>query len=124
AQARNLIDALPMKVKDPAQAGYFKQSLDKVASGTLTHSEFMEYAERFVREVVEVAKVAEMADLPPSQGRKFHAQTALASYRTKGNVLLAANANLSSGMKRSASCLEQKILKPYLRRVRHDYFRT
>jgi DNA topoisomerase-3 len=71
AQARNLIDALPMKVKNPAQAGHFKQSLDQVASGALTHTEFMEYTERFVREVVEVAKVAEMAALPPSAGEQI-----------------------------------------------------
>ena len=84
AQARNLIDALPMKVKDPAQAGYFKQSLDKVASGTLTHSEFMEYAERFVREVVEVAKVAEMADLPPSPGEQIPCPNCSGELQNKG----------------------------------------
>ena len=84
AQARNLIDALPMKVKDPAQAGHFKQSLDQVASGTLTHTAFMEYAERFVRDVVEVAKVAEMAALPPAPGEQIPCPNCAGELQNKG----------------------------------------
>lgn len=40
-EARSLIDALPVRVKDPAQAGAFKRSLDQVADGAMSLSDFV-----------------------------------------------------------------------------------
>lgn len=67
-EARSLIDALPMRVKDPAQAGAFKRSLDQVADGAMSLSDFMRYAEEFVRDVVATAKDASITPLPPAAG--------------------------------------------------------
>ena len=67
-EARSLIDALPMRVKDPAQAGAFKRSLDQVADGAMNLSDFMRYAEEFVRDVVATAKAASITPLPPAAG--------------------------------------------------------
>ena len=67
-EARSLIDAPPMRVKDPAQAGAFKRSLDQVADGAMSLSDFMRYAEEFVRDVVATAKDASITPLPPAAG--------------------------------------------------------
>lgn len=67
-EARSLIDALPMRVKDPAQAGAFKRSLDQVADGAMSLNDFMRYAEEFVRGIVDNAKEASITPLPPAVG--------------------------------------------------------
>lgn len=50
--ARNLIDMIPMDVKDPAQAGEFKRSLDRVAAGELELSTFLNQTAQFVQSVI------------------------------------------------------------------------
>lgn len=62
--ARNLIDALPLSVKEPTQAGLFKSALDQVAGGELSMAAFMAQTEEFVRTIVSNANTVEMAVSP------------------------------------------------------------
>jgi DNA topoisomerase-3 len=84
AQARNLIDALPMQVKDPAQAGHFKRSLDEVASGSLPLAAFMQYAEGFVREVVDLARSADMSASPVAPSESLPCPNCVGELQNKG----------------------------------------
>lgn len=64
AAARALIDALPMDVKDPAQAGVFKASLDRVAKASnpdAAYTAFMAETVEWIKQVVELAKTVSMA---------------------------------------------------------------
>ncbi len=65
--ARTLIEALPMSVKDPARAGIFKATLDKVASGELSYEDFMRQTVEWVTDVVAQARTATMK-LPLAAG--------------------------------------------------------
>ncbi|NWC90004.1 type IA DNA topoisomerase [Pseudomonas reactans] len=59
-QTRAVIDALPLEVKDPAQAGVFKSMLDQVATGEVSLDKFMSYTVDFVQSIVQLAATAEM----------------------------------------------------------------
>lgn len=59
-QTRAVIDALPLEVKDPAQAGVFKSMLDQVSTGELGLEQFMMQTEEYVRSIVRLAATAEM----------------------------------------------------------------
>lgn len=68
--ARALIDALPMDVKDPAQAGVFKSSLDRVAKAERpdeAYKAFMAETVEWVRSIVTQARTMTMT-LPASPG--------------------------------------------------------
>jgi len=65
-EARALIDALPLEVKDPAQAGVFKSSLDRVSKGELSYENFMAETEVWVSNIVALARDVEMTF--PSSG--------------------------------------------------------
>ncbi len=72
AAARALIDALPMDVKDPAQAGVFKASLDRVAKSSnpdAAYTAFMNETVEWVKQVVEQAKTVSMA-VPVAPGEE------------------------------------------------------
>ncbi|MCH8622929.1 DNA topoisomerase [Undibacterium sp. TS12] len=72
AAARALIDALPMDVKDPAQAGVFKASLDRVAKSSnpdAAYTAFMNETVEWVKQVVEQAKSVSMA-VPVAPGEE------------------------------------------------------
>lgn len=53
--ARTLIEALPMDVKDPAQAGVFKASLDRVAKGELSYDQFIADTVDWITTIVQAA---------------------------------------------------------------------
>ncbi len=65
--ARTLIDALPMDVKDPAQAGVFKGKLDRVAKGDLTYEAFIGETVDWIAQVVRAASSMTMT-LPKAAG--------------------------------------------------------
>lgn len=59
-QTRAVIDALPLEVKDPAQAGVFKTMLDQIAEGDMSLDRFMDNTVGYVRSIVDLAATAEM----------------------------------------------------------------
>ncbi|NMZ14656.1 type IA DNA topoisomerase [Pseudomonas proteolytica] len=59
-QTRAVIDALPLEVKDPAQAGVFKSMLDQVSTGEVSLDKFMAQTVEFVRSIVQLAATSEM----------------------------------------------------------------
>lgn len=65
--ARTLIDALPIHVKDPAQAGVFKAALDRIATGEMSYETFIENTVKFVTRVVQDASNLSMK-LPVAPG--------------------------------------------------------
>jgi len=65
--ARALIDALPLDVKDPAQAGVFKSSLDRVSKGELSYDAFMAETVDWVSSIVKQAQGLAMT-LPAAPG--------------------------------------------------------
>ena len=66
--ARALIDSLPFEVKDPAQAGVFKASLDRVSKeGDKAFKAFMAETEAWVTGIVKQADSLAMT-LPPAAG--------------------------------------------------------
>jgi DNA topoisomerase-3 len=65
--ARALIDALPMDVKDPAQAGIFKASLDSVSRGETSFEAFMAQTAEWTTSIVETARTLAMT-LPLAEG--------------------------------------------------------
>jgi DNA topoisomerase-3 len=66
ASGRGLLAALPMPVKDPTMAGVFKLTLDAVATGEITDSQFLERTVAFVTKVVQGLRTAPMT-LPGTQ---------------------------------------------------------
>ena len=70
--ARALIDALPHEVKDPTQAGVFKNSLDQVAKSAdpvAAYKAFEAQTVAWIRDIVEQSKTIEMT-LPASSKAK------------------------------------------------------
>lgn len=65
--ARALIDALPMDVKDPATAGVFKSSLDRVAKGETSFEAFMAETVKWTASIVQTARTLAMK-LPVAPG--------------------------------------------------------
>lgn len=65
--ARTLIDALPIDVKDPAQAGVFKASLDRVAKGETSYEAFIADTVDWITSVVHAAQSLPMK-LPLAAG--------------------------------------------------------
>lgn len=69
--ARALIDALPLDVKDPAQAGVFKSALDRVAKAErpdAAYQAFMAETVEWVRGIVAQARTLQMT-LPAAPGQ-------------------------------------------------------
>ncbi len=67
ATARTLIDALPMDVKEPAQAGLFKAKLDRVARNEITYDQFIGDTVAWITDVVRRAEGLAM-NLPRAAG--------------------------------------------------------
>jgi DNA topoisomerase III len=64
--ARTLVDALPMDVKDPAQAGIFKTNLDAISRGEKSYDAFMLETSNWVKALVRSADQLHM-NLPTAE---------------------------------------------------------
>ena len=65
--ARTLIEALPLDVKDPAQAGVFKATLDRIAKGEVSYDQFIADTVDWISTVVKSASHLNMK-LPLASG--------------------------------------------------------
>ncbi len=65
--ARTLIDALPMQVKAPAQAGVFKATLDRIAKNEISYEDFIADTVAWIADVVRGAESMTMK-LPVAAG--------------------------------------------------------
>lgn len=94
--ARTLVDALPLDVKAPAQAGIFKASLDRVAKGETSYEQFITDTVAWISEVVRGAQTLSMK-LPLAAGTVLCPKCKTGQLRrkegTKGAVWYCSNWN-------------------------------